>query len=88
MLGLPVTGYSLDIGREHTEFAEARLQRRLAERAALEDADIDALAVMAVGGMAAEGANFDEVRSSGWQPAQASILIFHLVSMRPASPEC
>ena len=31
-VGVPVTGYGLDIGNQHTEFAEAKLQKRLIER--------------------------------------------------------
>lgn len=27
LLGVPVTGYSVELGREHTEFAEAKLQQ-------------------------------------------------------------
>lgn len=26
LVGVPVTGYSLELGREHTEFAEAKIQ--------------------------------------------------------------
>jgi hypothetical protein len=32
LMGVPVTGYGLDIGQEHTEFAEAKIQKRLIER--------------------------------------------------------
>ena len=32
LLGVPISGYSLEIGREHTEFAEAKLQQRIFER--------------------------------------------------------
>jgi hypothetical protein len=31
LLGVPVTNYSLTLGKEHTDFAEARLQKRLIE---------------------------------------------------------
>ncbi len=39
LMGVPVTGYGLDIGKEHTEFAEAKIQKRLIERVR---ADLDA----------------------------------------------
>jgi hypothetical protein len=29
LLGVPVTGYSLSIGKEHVDFVEARIQQRL-----------------------------------------------------------
>ncbi len=32
LMGMPVTGYGLMIGQEHTEFAEAKIQKRLIER--------------------------------------------------------
>ncbi len=32
LMGVPVTGYGLIIGQEHTEFAEAKIQKRLIER--------------------------------------------------------
>lgn len=31
MLGIPITGYSLDIGREHTNLVDFKLQKRLLE---------------------------------------------------------
>jgi len=60
LVGVPVTGYGLDIGQEHTEFAEAKIQKRLIERN-LEDVEIDQLSVVAVAGIAAEGQQYDEV---------------------------
>jgi hypothetical protein len=42
LLGLPVCGYNLDLGREQTALVEAKLQARLFERN-LEDTDIDIL---------------------------------------------
>jgi hypothetical protein len=60
LMGVPVTGYGLDIGQEHTEFAEAKIQKRLIERM-LEDSEIDQLAVVAVAGIAAEGQKYEEV---------------------------
>ena len=54
LLGVPVIDYSLSLGREHTDFAEAKLQRRLFQ-AMLSDSEVDQLAVMAMAGVAAEG---------------------------------
>ncbi|KXZ55454.1 hypothetical protein GPECTOR_2g1003 [Gonium pectorale] len=60
LLGVPITGYSVELGREHTEFAEAKLQQRIIERT-LTDEEIDALALVAVAGIAAEGRDYEEV---------------------------
>lgn len=60
LMGVPVTNYSLSIGQEHTEFAEAKIQKRIIERQ-LEDEEIDQLALVAVAGIAAEGQNYEEV---------------------------
>lgn len=57
---VPVTGYSLDIGKAHTDFAEAKLQQRLVERR-LSDEEINQLAVVAMAGATAEGMNYEEV---------------------------
>lgn len=32
LLGVPVTGYSVQLGKEHTEFAEVKIQKRIIER--------------------------------------------------------
>ena len=48
------------IPKEHTEFAEAKIQKRLIERS-LEDSEIDQLAVVSVAGIAAEGQKYEEV---------------------------
>lgn len=55
LMGVPPTSYSLAIGQEHVEFAEAKIQARIITRD-LTDAEIDALAVVAVAGMAGQGA--------------------------------
>lgn len=47
-------------GKEHTDFAEAKLQRRLIA-GLLEDSEIDVLAVVAMAGVAAEATVFEEV---------------------------
>ncbi len=61
LVGLPILGYSVQLGKEHVELAEAKMQKRIIERN-LEDDEIDSLAVMAVAGMASEGMKYDEVR--------------------------
>jgi hypothetical protein len=32
LMGVPVAGYSIALGKEHTEFAEAKIQKRIIER--------------------------------------------------------
>eukprot|EP00199_Chlamydomonas_sp_CCMP681_P002494 CAMPEP_0119108616 /NCGR_PEP_ID=MMETSP1180-20130426/15466_1 /TAXON_ID=3052 ORGANISM="Chlamydomonas cf sp, Strain CCMP681" /NCGR_SAMPLE_ID=MMETSP1180 /ASSEMBLY_ACC=CAM_ASM_000741 /LENGTH=335 /DNA_ID=CAMNT_0007094249 /DNA_START=45 /DNA_END=1052 /DNA_ORIENTATION=+ len=56
----PVTSYSLLLGEERVEFAEARIGKRLIEKT-LEDEEIDSLAAVAVAGIAAEGQQYEEV---------------------------
>lgn len=57
---VPVTGYSLDIGKAHTDFAEAKLQQRLVERR-LSDEEINQLAVVAMAGATAEAMKYEQV---------------------------
>lgn len=64
LLGVPVVDYSLDIGKAHTDFAEAKLQRRLFERQ-LSDAEINQLAIISMAGVASEAMAFEEVRENG-----------------------
>ena len=53
-------------GKAHTDFAEAKLQRRLIE-GQLEDGEIDALAVVALAGASAEAMQYEEVRmAASW----------------------
>ena len=52
--------YSLDIGKAHTDFAEAKQQRRLIE-CRLDDHEVDELALLACAGTASEAREFDEV---------------------------
>ena len=59
-MGVPVTGYSLDIGKAHTDFAEAKLQRRLIEQR-LNETEVDQLALVAMAGASAEAMKYDEV---------------------------
>lgn len=60
---VPVAGYSLSIGKAHTDFAEAKLQQRLVARK-LSDQEINQLAVVAMAGATAEAMNYDDVSSS------------------------
>ena len=68
---VPVTGYSLDIGKAHTDFAEAKLQQRLVERK-LSDEEINQLAVVAMAGATAEAMNYDQACA---QPSYAALLM-------------
>ena len=61
-MGVPVTGFSLDIGKAHTDFAEAKLQRRLIEKR-LDETEVDQLALVAMAGASAEAMKYDEVSS-------------------------
>ena len=49
-----------DLGHEHTDFVEARLGKRIIE-GLLGDAELEALAVVSMAGVAAEGVTFPEV---------------------------
>jgi hypothetical protein len=60
LMGVPVCSYSLALGQEHVEFAETKIQARIITRT-LEDSEIDALACVAVAGIAAEGLTYEEV---------------------------
>ena len=60
VLGVPVAGYSLMIGKEHTDLAEAALQRRLIEKT-LEQGEVVRLSIIAMAGATSESMNFEEV---------------------------
>lgn len=60
LCGVPVANYSLSIGKEHTDFAEARMQKRLIERR-LDDSEVDTLALVAMAGATAEAMKYDDV---------------------------
>lgn len=60
LVGLPVTGYSLDIGAAHTDFAEADLNARLIE-GFLDEEKTAKYAVVAMAGVAGEGRWSEEV---------------------------
>eukprot|EP00242_Pyramimonas_sp_CCMP2087_P009257 CAMPEP_0198210600 /NCGR_PEP_ID=MMETSP1445-20131203/20937_1 /TAXON_ID=36898 /ORGANISM="Pyramimonas sp., Strain CCMP2087" /LENGTH=356 /DNA_ID=CAMNT_0043884697 /DNA_START=99 /DNA_END=1169 /DNA_ORIENTATION=+ len=59
--GVPATGYSLDLGKEHTDLIEAKLQRRLNAKGKLNASEVDVLAMIAMAGIAAEGMTYDAV---------------------------
>jgi hypothetical protein len=61
LLGVPIVGYSLDLGKEHTDMLENRLERKIVGAQRLSDDEIDALAVVAMAGVAAEAMAFPEV---------------------------
>ena len=60
LLGVPVAGYNLMLGKEHTDLAEAALQRRLIEQT-LEESEVDRLSVIAMAGATAEAMFYEEV---------------------------
>ncbi|GJN26275.1 hypothetical protein PR202_gb14196 [Eleusine coracana subsp. coracana] len=59
-LGLPILGYSLDIGKEHVNLVDERLQK-LIYSGQLDQKEIDRLAVVSMAGLAAEGLEYDKV---------------------------
>ncbi|CAI5503570.1 unnamed protein product, partial [Closterium sp. Naga37s-1] len=60
LLGLPPVAYSLDIGKEHTNLLDDKLQKKIYS-GKLEGDDVDRLAVVAMAGMAAEGLQYEQV---------------------------
>ncbi|GJP29409.1 hypothetical protein CLOM_g16675 [Closterium sp. NIES-68] len=60
LLGLPPVAYSLDIGKEHTNLLDDKLQKKIYS-GQLESDDVDRLAVIAMAGMAAEGLQYEQV---------------------------
>uniref|UniRef100_A0A7N0ZYW3 Uncharacterized protein n=1 Tax=Kalanchoe fedtschenkoi TaxID=63787 RepID=A0A7N0ZYW3_KALFE len=60
LLGLPFIGYSLDIGKEHTNLTDQRLET-LIYSGQLDAKELDRLAVVAMAGLAAEGLVYDKV---------------------------
>ncbi|CAI5972270.1 unnamed protein product [Closterium sp. NIES-65] len=60
LLGLPPVAYSLDIGKEHTNLLDDKLQKKIYS-GKLESDDVDRLAVVAMAGMAAEGLQYEQV---------------------------
>ncbi|QCD84753.1 uncharacterized protein LOC114177962 [Vigna unguiculata] len=60
LLGLPILGYSLDIGKEHVNLIDQRLEK-LIYSGQLDAKELDRLAVVSMAGLAAEGLTYDKV---------------------------
>ncbi|KAK6922922.1 hypothetical protein RJ641_011226 [Dillenia turbinata] len=60
LIGLPILGYSLDIGKEHVNLIDKRLEK-LIYSGQLDAKELDRLAVVAMAGLAAEGLQYDKV---------------------------
>ncbi|KAL2631300.1 hypothetical protein R1flu_015986 [Riccia fluitans] len=60
LVGLPIVAYSLDIGKEHVNLVDEKLQKRIYE-GQLDPRELDRLAVVSMAGLAAEGLRFDKV---------------------------
>ncbi|EAZ32146.1 hypothetical protein OsJ_16343 [Oryza sativa Japonica Group] len=60
LIGLPILGYSLDIGKEHVNLIDDQLQK-LIYSGQLDQKEIDRLAVVSMAGLAAEGLEYDKV---------------------------
>ncbi|XP_073145451.1 uncharacterized protein [Henckelia pumila] len=60
LLGLPILGYSLDIGKEHVNLIDERLEK-IIYSGQLDAKELDRLAVVAMAGLAAEGLQYDKV---------------------------
>ena len=62
MLGTPVAGYSLGLGTAHTDFLEAKLERKVYGRIAIKESTMLPLACISMAGVAAEAMAFEDVR--------------------------
>ncbi|KAL3689155.1 hypothetical protein R1sor_015464 [Riccia sorocarpa] len=60
LVGLPIVAYSLDIGKEHVNLVDEKLQKRI-YAGQLDPRELDRLAVVSMAGLAAEGLRFDKV---------------------------
>ncbi|KAK7399475.1 hypothetical protein VNO78_10658 [Psophocarpus tetragonolobus] len=60
LLGVPILGYSLDIGKEHVNLIDERLEK-LIYSGQLDAKELDRLAVVSMAGLAAEGLTYDKV---------------------------
>ncbi|EPS69665.1 hypothetical protein M569_05099, partial [Genlisea aurea] len=60
LLGLPILNYSFDIGKEHVNLIDDRLEK-LIYSGQLDAKELDRLAVVAMAGLAAEGLRYDKV---------------------------
>ena len=80
LLGLPVTGYSLDIGAAHVDVAEADLERRLIEKF-LEEDQVNVYAVSVMAGVVGEATKFETVEGQ-----TADLMDLQKVLNRTAGP--
>ena len=62
MLGVPVAGYSLGLGAAHTDFLEAKLERKVYGKIAISEKTMLPLACVSMAGVAAEALAFEDVR--------------------------
>ncbi|KAL9249805.1 hypothetical protein AKJ16_DCAP00449 [Drosera capensis] len=60
LLGVPILGYSLDIGKEHVNLIDEKLEK-LIYSGQLDTKELDRLAVVAMAGLAAEGLTYHKV---------------------------
>uniref|UniRef100_A0ACD5UEV1 Uncharacterized protein n=1 Tax=Avena sativa TaxID=4498 RepID=A0ACD5UEV1_AVESA len=60
LTGLPILGYSLDIGKEHVNLVDKQLEK-LIYSGQLDQKELDRLAVISMAGLAAEGLEYDKV---------------------------
>ncbi|KAJ6929448.1 hypothetical protein NC652_013357 [Populus alba x Populus x berolinensis] len=60
LIGLPILDYSLDIGKEHVNLIDEKLEK-LIYSGQLDAKELDRLAVVAMAGLAAEGLQYDKV---------------------------
>lgn len=60
LIGVPILGYSLDIGKEHVNLIDERLEKMIYS-GQLDSKELDRLAVVSMAGLAAEGLKYDEV---------------------------
>lgn len=60
LLGLPILNYSLDIGKEHVNLTNDKLEK-LIYSGQLDSKEIDRLAVVTMAGLAAEGLTYEKV---------------------------
>ncbi|XP_051140921.1 uncharacterized protein LOC127258207 [Andrographis paniculata] len=60
LLGIPILGYSLDIGKENVNLTDERLEK-LVYSGQLDAKELDRLAIVAMAGLAAEGLKYDKV---------------------------
>ncbi|CAN6477855.1 unnamed protein product [Victoria cruziana] len=60
LLGHPVLGYSLDVGKEHVNLIDERLEK-LIYSGQLDEKELDRLAIISMAGLAAEGLKYEKV---------------------------